>query len=461
MIEPRTYTGKGVAVLGLGKTGRAALEAFAAAGASPLIAWDDAAAAQHDLPPGTRLAAPDGIDWGAMSLLVPSPGVPADHPMTNAARAAGCSVLSDIEVLWETAPRARYIGVTGTNGKSTTTALIAHILAAAGRTVAAGGNLGTPALAMPPLAADGTYALELSSYQLALSDRMSFDVAVLLNISPDHLEWHGTMAAYVGAKKHIFRPGRLKAAIVGVDDDESRRIYDELDDAGVPGLVPVTTRRQCQLGVSVEGGILRDRGQEVCNLIHCPALTGEHNWQNAGAAWAAARALDVPEDAIVRALRDFPGLAHRMETVATFDGIAFVNDSKATNADAAARALSSYEHIYWIAGGLPKSGGLAAARPGLGRVRHAFLIGEAADAFAQELKGRTPFTVSGDLDTAVAEAAAMARADGLPGAVVLLSPACASFDQFASFEARGDAFRSLVMALENGLGTNSRRASAK
>ena len=461
MIVPHTYAGKGVAVLGLGKTGRAALEAFAAAGAAPLVAWDDAADARDKLPTGAAAVAPATIDWSQMDLLVPSPGVPDEHPMTLAARKAGCRITGDVEVLWEAAPEPRYIGVTGTNGKSTTTSLIAHILTQAGRTVAAGSNLGTPALALPKLAADGAYALEMSSYQLALGEHLSFDIAVLLNITPDHLERHGTLEAYVAAKESIFRTGRLSTALIGIDDAECRRIYDRLIAAGSGTIIPLAVGQMLSHGISVVDGVLYDAEREICDLTSAVALPGAHNWQNAGAAYAVARAHNVPEEVIVQALHTYPGLAHRMEHVATIDGIALINDSKATNADAAARALACYDNVYWIAGGKPKSGGLNALRPWLKHVRHACLIGEAMDGFETDLTGDVSISRSGDLATALGDAIAHARAGGLPGAVILFSPACASFDQYPNFEVRGDAFRDLAHALNHRDDTSSGGSSAK
>ncbi len=315
-----------------------------------------------------------------------------------------------------------------------------------------GGNLGTPALELEPLDEGGFYVLEMSSYQLELTLSPTFDVAVLTNISPDHLARHGGLAGYIAAKKRIFRgQATLETAVVGVDDAEARAIYGELAASAGPTAVPISGEGRVAGGVYAEGGRLvddtRGKAREIADLAAIPTLPGRHNWQNAAAAYAAAKAAGVPTPAIAAALASFPGLRHRQELVAAIDGVRYVNDSKATNAEAAMRALVSYERIYWIAGGLAKEGGIERLVPHFGRVAHAYLIGEAADAFAATLAGRVPFTLARTLERAVAEAHADAARDAGKGAVVLLSPASASWDQFASFEARGEAFKALVKAL--------------
>ncbi len=447
VIVGSPYRGRPVVVLGLAKSGLAAARALLAGG-THVLAWDDDPArremAQRAEVP---VSEPAECDWGVIAALVPSPGVPLDHPMLTAARRASTEIVGDAELLWRAAQAPRYVGVTGTNGKSTTTALIGHILARAKRPVQVGGNLGTPALALETLWAEGTYVLEMSSFQLDLTARLSFDVAVLLNIAPDHLERHGSMDRYIAAKRKIFRSGRLATAIVGVDDADSRLILEAVDAQGITETVPVAIGRPLPDGVAVLDGTLFERGAAVCDLTDAAALTGAHNWQNAAAAFAAARACGLDREPIAEALQDFPGLPHRMERIACIDGVAFVNDSKATNAEATARALACHESIYWIAGGRPKAGGIAALEPHLTHVVHAFLIGEAEAEFAADLEGHLPCTRCGDLGSAVSEAARRAQADGRPGAVVLLSPACASFDQFVDFEARGEAFRERVRAL--------------
>jgi UDP-N-acetylmuramoylalanine--D-glutamate ligase len=456
MIEVGAYRDRDVAVLGLARSGLAAAAALRAGGAR-VHAWDDAAsgraaAANQEIP----VEDPAGLDWSKMAVLVLSPGIPHTHPKPHvvvaAARAAGVPVIGDIELLARTAPEAGYVGITGTNGKSTTTALIGHILASSGKRVEVGGNLGTPALSLAPLDRHGTYVLELSSYQLELAPSLACDVAILLNITPDHLDRHGGMAGYVAAKRRIFdHQQRTDAAVVGVDDEICRGIAGEVSRSRNQIVVPISMERAVEGGVYVVDGILTDdteaKAARVMEMNRAPRLPGRHNWQNAAAAFAAARRAGVPAAAAAAGIASFPGLAHRQELIATIDGVRYVNDSKATNADAAAKALVCYDNIYWIAGGLPKAGGIASLAPFFPRIRHAFLIGEAADAFARTLDGVVPYSNLGDLESAVEAAHARARRDRIKDAVVLLSPACASWDQFANFEERGEAFRSLVAKL--------------
>ncbi|HAV77456.1 MAG TPA: UDP-N-acetylmuramoyl-L-alanine--D-glutamate ligase [Anaerolineae bacterium] len=345
----------------------------------------------------------------------------------------------------------RVIGITGTNGKSTTTTLIAHILRQAGKTIEVGGNLGQAALSLQPLPGDGIYVLELSSYQLELMPTPMCDVAILLNISPDHLSRHGGMDGYIDAKALILRPkGRSSVGVLGVDDQFCRDLFAKLRKAGRK-LIPISVVREVEGGVDAVGGRLVDRtggaAIEVADLTAISTLPGSHNWQNAAAAYLAARAMGLDRAHIVAGLKSYPGLAHRQELIATIAGVRYVNDSKATNADAAAKALVCYDDIYWIIGGQAKEGGLAGLEPFFPRIRHAYLIGEAAPLFARQLGKAVPSTQCGTLDKAVAAAQAQAQRDRKPGAVVLLSPACASWDQYANFEARGDHFRKQVLGL--------------
>jgi UDP-N-acetylmuramoylalanine--D-glutamate ligase len=423
-FPPDVFAGERFAVLGLGRNGLPVARALAAMGAD-VTAWDDSAAARAQAT-GLHVTQPD---FAGCDALVLSPGIPhalpAPHPLAAAARAAGVPILSDAELLYRAVRRAgssaRFVGVTGTNGKSTTTALLAHILAQAGVPVAAGGNLGTASLALPLLPPDGVYALEMSSYMLERLATLRFDVAVMLNVSPDHLDRHGNMAGYLAAKREIFaRQTADDVAVVGGDDAPTREIGAWL--AGRPA-------RVVTIGAD-------DPVPQGAFTRHA------HNAQNAAAAMAAARALGVPDTAIARALRSFPGLPHRLETVGTVQGIAFVNDSKATNADSAAIALRCFARVVWIAGGIAKAGGIE-TMPDLAPVAHALLIGRDATVLGGTLARRgIPHEIAGTLEAAVPAAFAHARNDNVP--VVLLSPACASFDQFASFEARGDRFRALV-----------------
>ncbi len=448
--------GKTVAVMGLGKSGTSTARALAAGGAT-VWAWDDKAEARAaGEAAGLTMVDLACADLTALALLVWSPGIPhthpRPHPVAERARRAGVKLVCDIDLLAMACPAARFIAVSGTNGKSTTTTLIAHILATAGRQVAAGGNLGTPALDLPSLGGEGSYVLELSSYQLELLDKATFDIAVLLNITPDHLARHDGMDGYIAAKASLFgrlRPGGV--AVIGVDDDACRRIFDHLGRASELHPLPISCERRVPGGVTAPEGILMDdheaQGQSVIDLRAANALPGSHNWQNACAAYAAARAAGVDAATIRQGIVSYPGLAHRQELIAVIDGVRYVNDSKATNADAAAKAMVCYDDIYWVLGGQAKEGGIAGLEHLLPRVRKAFLIGEATEEFARSLAGKVEFERSGTLDVAVAHARAAAVADARAGAVVLLSPACASWDQFKSFEDRGEAFRHLVSAL--------------
>lgn len=456
MIEVFPFAGLPVAVFGLGKSGIAAARALMAGGAE-VWGWDDGEdARQRARAAGVPLVDLYLCNWRELTSLVLSPGVPLHHPkphrIVELARGAGCEVIGDIELLARTQREAAYVGITGTNGKSTTTALIGHIFKLAGRSVQVGGNIGRPALELEPLDADGIYVLEMSSYQLELTVSITFDIAVLLNLTPDHLDRHGDMAGYAAAKRQIFhRQTKPRTAVIGIDDPTCERVWRELKAADEQVVIPISSTRRAEGGVYVQDGTLHDdrggKNTAVADMAAMRTLPGAHNAQNAAAAFAACTAAGVEPSVAVACMRSFPGLAHRQETIAIVDGVAYVNDSKATNADAAARALACYPRVYWIAGGRAKEGGLTAAEPFLGRVRRAFLIGEAAPAFAQFLKDKKiEATVSGDLAAAVAAARAAALADGA-GGVVLLSPACASFDQFANFEARGEAFRALVEGL--------------
>ena len=342
--------------------------------------------------------------------------------------------------------------ITGTNGKSTTTALIGHILAAAGIDVRVGGNLGPPVLAFEPADTKTTMVLEMSSYQLELTPSLVSNVAIMLNISPDHLSRHGGMDGYVAAKARVFAGARRGAtAIVGVDDAYSRSLCTALAQASDRCLLVISGRRPVGGGVYASEGLLWDamegHGKPMLDLSEARALPGEHNGQNAAAAYATACALGIDIETVARAILDFPGLAHRQEAIATLGGVTYVNDSKATNGEAVARALACYERVYWIAGGRPKEDGLSAVEPWLGRIRRAFLLGEAEETFARALEGKVAVSRCGTLDRAFAAARAAAEADRGQRPVVLLSPACASFDQFPDFEARGEAFRALVKAI--------------
>ena len=438
------FAGRRFAVVGLGRNGLPVARALLAMGAE-IAAWDDrpevrAAAALPVHDPAAGLA--------GFEALVLSPGIPhrlpAPHPAALAAQRAGIPILSDAELLFQavraTGSQARFVGVTGTNGKSTTTALLAEILSTSRVESAAGGNLGVPALALPPLGDAGVYVLEMSSYMLERLVTLRFDAAALLNLSPDHLDRHGDMAGYTAAKLRIFDRQRAgDVAVIGIDDDSAALI------PSLYGRRIVTISGQHPADLWCDQGMLHDRDGPILPMADAPALPGAHNAQNAAAAAALALALGVPRDAVARGIATFPGLPHRQQRVATLDGVAWVNDSKATNADAAARALACYGRLIWIAGGIAKAGGIESLRPLLPRVAHAVLIGRDAPLLVQTLAAAgVPYTMSGTLDAAVPAARAAAARTGSP--MVLLSPACASFDQFTGFEARGDRFRDLVLA---------------
>lgn len=442
------FAGQRYAVVGLGSNGLPAARALAAMGAE-VLAWDDR--------PDARVLA--GVPIGNPSLgafrfdaLVLSPGIPhnlpSPHPAAIRARAAGVPILADSELLFRAVraagSRARFVGITGTNGKSTTTAMVAHVLEAAGLVVASGGNLGPAALALPLLPDRGVYVLEMSSYLLERLAQLRFDVAAMLNISADHLDRHGNLQAYAAAKRAVFdrqQPGDL--AVIGIDDSRSRAMAASLRDRPVR-LVTISGTRPADIWC--DGSVLRDAHGPILPITEAPALPGSHNAQNLAATSAIAWHFGVSRAALMRSARSFTGLAHRQQRLGCVGGILFVNDSKATNAEAAARALACYNRVVWIAGGIAKEGGIEPLAPLFSRVAQALLIGRDAPNFASTLTNHgVPHAVVRTLDAAVPAALAVARETGTQ--VVLLSPAAASFDQFSSFEARGECFAAAVAAL--------------
>ncbi|MBB6227605.1 UDP-N-acetylmuramoylalanine--D-glutamate ligase [Polymorphobacter multimanifer] len=415
MITSPAFAGKTYGVFGLARSGRATVAALHASGAQ-VLAWDDGDAAREAF--DGELTDLGTADLSGLAAIIVSPGVPHSAPIFARAAAAGVPVVGDIELFAQARadlPPHRVVGITGTNGKSTTTALIHHILVQAGVPAAMGGNIGLPILAQDPLPSGGVYVLELSSYQLEITESLACEVAVLLNITPDHLERHGTMPAYAAAKARLFAMQREDGiAIIGAQ---------AAHDHHLPGqhIEDVTTGDQTAW----------------------PALQGPHNLQNARAATAACRALGLSNAAIAAGLASYAALPHRMERIGTRGGVLWINDSKATNPESTAPALAAFPRTHWIAGGKAKGADLDAVMPWLGNVVAAYLIGEAAPLFRPLLAPKLPVTMSGTLAQAVSDAAAAAR----PGETVLLSPACASFDQFRDFEHRGDAFRTLVEAI--------------
>lgn len=462
MIDLAVLKGSSFVVLGLARSGLATVRALTAAGID-CVAWDDNAASREAAAKlGARVIDPATLDWTPVTALVISPGIPSrlpqPHPVAVAARAAGKPIICDVELLARAQPAARFVAITGTNGKSTTTALIGHILEQAGLRCEVGGNIGRGALDLAPLGAGGIYVLELSSYQLELLQTFRAHVAVWLNITPDHIDRHGDLAGYVAAKKNIFaRQQAGDCAVIGTDDEPSRAVAAEMAARKGVACVAVALDRPVAGGISYRAGMLVDADGYTVDFADVPTLPGDHNAQNAAAAWAVCRWLDVPREWIVAGLRTYAGLPHRQERVASVGRVVYVNDSKATNADATARALSSYRDIYWILGGQAKEGGVAPLAPWFDRIRHAFLIGEATELFAGQLDGKVSYSRCGDLKSALDAAHAMAQQDaaqheaggrsstGAP--VVLLSPASASWDQWQSYEHRGDAFRAMARAL--------------
>jgi UDP-N-acetylmuramoylalanine--D-glutamate ligase len=459
MIPVTTFAGKTVAVFGLGGSGLASCEALRAGGAEVVACDDDAARMAEAQRAGFATADLRTTSWGRFAALVLAPGVPLTHPAPHwsvlLAREAGVEVIGDIELFCRErrrhAPDAPFVAITGTNGKSTTTALIAHLMRFAGYDTQMGGNIGTAILSLEPPRRGRVHVVEMSSYQIDLTPSLDPTVGILINISEDHIDRHGTLEHYAAVKERLVAGVQPQGtAIIGVDDNFCRNIADRLARGG-KRVVRISVKNPLADGVYVEHEtIVRADGgarSEIARIGGIGSLRGLHNAQNAACASACAIALGVGLDVLQQGLRSFPGLAHRMEQVGRKANVLFVNDSKGTNADAAAHALSSFADIFWIAGGKPKQGGITGLAEFFPRIRKAYLIGEAAKEFSATLGERVPYEMSETLDVAVASAARDAEASGLADAVVLLSPACASFDQFRNFEIRGTRFRELVQAL--------------
>ena len=461
MITVRGFSGRKVAVFGLARSGLTAARALRAGGAD-LVLWDEKAEARAEAArEGFTVADLQTAAFEAFDALVLSPGVPLTHPAPHwsveKARAAGVEIVGDVELFARTVNaasegrRPKVAAITGTNGKSTTTAMLGHIVRAAGKDAQVGGNIGLGVLGLEEMHGGAVYVLELSSYQLDLTSSLKPDVAVLLNISPDHLDRHGGMEGYVAAKRRVFL-NQIKGdtAVIGVDDEWCQRICTEIVAANRRTIRPISAGRAIGRGVYALSGMLYDatgeRSVEVADLARARALPGRHNWQNAAAAYASAVALGVTPMDAARGLMSFPGLAHRMENLGVIGAVRYVNDSKATNADAARQAMTAIPKFYWIAGGEAKAGGIEPLADLFPRIERAYLIGDSARDFERTLSGRADAVIAGDLETAVAMAHRDAAASG-EEAVVLLSPACASFDQYPDFEARGEAFRRIVQQL--------------
>ena len=460
MIPSRAFANRTVAVFGLARTGLGAVRSLVAGG-TRVIAWDDNSTAR-DLggQEGAEIMPWREWPWESIAALVLSPGVPLTHPVPHGvvvhANQAKVPVIGDVELFAReirpdsNAPgKAPVIAITGTNGKSTTTALVGHILKACGFDAQIGGNIGNSVLELSPPGAKTIYVLEMSSFQIDLAPGLKPDVSLLSNLSVDHIDRHGTMENYAAIKARL-------------DSDRIERlehIFTELSAAAKArnsaAANPVSVGKVLGRGIFVVDGALYDalsgRANKVMEMADAQRLPGAHNWQNAALAYGAVKPFLSDTRQIIAAIASFPGLAHRMEDVGHIGNVSFINDSKATNADATARALATYPDIFWIAGGKAKDGGIESLSPYFPRVRKAYLIGDAAAVFARTLDGKASYEVSGTLDKAVEAAARDAVASSAPAPVVLLSPACASYDQFKDFEHRGDTFRDAVARLPRNL----------
>lgn len=458
MIAATGFADRTVALFGLGKSGLSTVRALEAGGAR-VVAWDDSEAKRAEAArAGVAVEDLTKRTWSDVAAFVLSPGVPLTHPephpTVKLAHEAGVEIIGDVE-LFQRAVRAsdagaRIVAITGTNGKSTTTALIGHMVRRCGADAQVGGNIGKPVLELDPPKPTTVYVVEVSSYQIDLAPGLAPDVGVLLNITPDHIDRHGSIENYAAVKARLFAHQPADAtAIIGVDDVYSMDICTAVSASRGPRVVPISVGKTLGRGVYVLDGTLYDgtgtQTVKAGDFRPLRTLAGAHNWQNAAAAYAVGRALGFSRDKILTAFESFPGLAHRMEIVAEEAGVRYVNDSKATNADAASKALATYHNIYWIIGGKAKAGGIETLGDYFPRIRRAYLIGAASDEFARTLEGKVDYVRCQTLDRAVEAAAEDAEAaEGAPR-VVLLSPACASFDQFANFEERGEAFRTFVL----------------
>jgi len=458
MIAATGFAKRKVAVVGLGTSGLATARALEAGGAT-VVAWDDAAAKRSEATAaGFTVIDMEGWDWTGIAALVLSPGVPLTHPephpAVRAATAAGVEIIGDVELFQRAVTAsgtgAKIVAITGTNGKSTTTALIGHMIRRCGGEAQVGGNIGKAVLELEPPTPATIYAIEVSSYQIDLAPGLAPDIAILLNITPDHIDRHGTLEHYAAVKARLFDGQTEKGtAVIGVDDALSKDICARAGARRMAKVVPISVGKTLGRGVYAIDGMLYDnagtQAVKAGDLREIRTLAGAHNWQNAAAAYATGRALGYTREKIFAAFESFPGLAHRMEIVAERDGVRFVNDSKATNADAASKALGAYRNIYWIAGGKAKEGGIESLAPLFPHISRAYLIGDAAADFARTLDGKVDYRQCGTLPHAIEAATEDAIADEAEMRIVMLSPACASFDQFKNFEERGDLFRREVL----------------
>ncbi len=444
--------------MGLGKTGISVARSLKSGGAE-VWAWDDAESQRKGAEAaGVKIVNLYECNWQKPAALVLSPGIPdrnpQPHEIASKAREHGCEIICDIDLLARSIQNSFLIGITGTNGKSTTTALLGHILAAAGRRAEIGGNYGIPVLELEPLGSDGIYVLELSSYQLERIPSVSLNISILLNISPDHLERHGGMGGYISSKVSILEQTNSDGfVVVGMDDSHCRGIVLEMmaqSKNSSQKMIPISGKSRVPGGVYIEGSTLIDdtdyHPQPLIDLANIKALPGCHNWQNIAAAFSVARVVGITTPVILEAIINFPGLPHRQELVRKIGKVRYINDSKATNCEAAANALACYESIHWIAGGQLKRERVDILHAQLASVKHLYLIGESTSRLSAIFAGKVKTTTAKNLNMAVQQAHNNAQSDGQP-AVVLLSPACASFDQFKNFEERGKCFKIAVEQL--------------
>jgi UDP-N-acetylmuramoylalanine--D-glutamate ligase len=469
MITISKFRYQEVMVVGLGRTGFPAVMSLLQ-GQAKVYAFDDNLKSVEDINIPENLTYmlcknaiakeqlfinpdPDSLKYSNIKSVIVSPGIPLHgekaHPIVLKAKEHNIPLTIDIELLYETCKQANYVAITGTNGKSTTTSLMGHILKSSDKTVQVGGNIGISALLLEPLENKGTYVLELSSFQLDLMSKAKFNIAIFLNLTPDHLDRHGTFEAYKKAKLNIFNnQTRDDYAIISIDHEETKLIFDTLAKTGKQRLIPISTKEKLINGVSVIGSALYDNLEpefpKEYNLGSLKRLVGKHNAENIAASYAASKVCGVDEEKIISAIQSFAGLSHRLELVLEKGKLAFINDSKATNADAAEKALQAYKDIYWIAGGVSKDDGIECLSYLFDRLKHVYLIGQATPKFAAVLdKYNIPYTKAENLENALK----IFREANVEAGNMILAPACASLDQWKSYEHRGDAFRELVLKM--------------
>jgi UDP-N-acetylmuramoylalanine--D-glutamate ligase len=463
MIELNEYAKRKIGVLGLGKTGISVIRSLNCA---KLVAWDDDLSIRSELINNKNpyyvslnlaniITDPSSFEWEEIEFLVISPGISIKgdlcHPLIKLAKSLNKKIICDLDLLYSHCPQSFYVGITGTNGKSTTTKLIGHILSKNQVRAQVGGNIGVAALELEPLAINDTYILELSSYQLALIDKIYFNIAILLNITKDHIEHHGSFEEYIKAKEKIFQnQSKDDVAIIGIDTKEGANIYQKLRSQSDAKIIPISTNEILEYGVSVIGGFIHYNIEEesmTLKLDELVKLPGKHNGENIAAAFVVAMYYQINPQKILDSIVDFPGIKHRIQHVATIDRIKFINDSKATNYESTTKALAIFDNIYLIAGGLAKEGDIDQLIPYFSKIKHMFLVGRDRDLFTQmAIKHHITHSNCMDLEKAVNLAFEIASKEK-DDVVILLSPACSSLDQWKNFEERGDAFCNYVKNL--------------